>query len=148
MSLKPNRYWVDVLDEGVWRTVAATPDEGFAYDEFIVQDVGRMRVTRVRHRSWAALVYGIIFLVCDIAIAVIIADTLMDGVVYGFMAARLSMVGLMLMILLVFIAITVFLFKPDIIDSTEYLGPAITRPRAGGTVDADINDFIDDKEDD
>ena len=58
------------------------------------------------------------------------------------------MVGLMLMILLVFIAITVFLFKPDIIDSTEYLGPAITRPRAGGTVDADINDFIDDKEDD
>lgn len=148
MSLKPNRYWVDVLDEGVWRTVAATPDESSAYDEFIIQDVGRMRVTRLRHRSWAALIYGILFLVCDIAIAVIIADTLMDGVMYGFMAARLSMAGLMLMILLVFMAVTVFLLKPDIIDSTEYLGPAITRPRAGGTVDADINDFINDKEDD
>lgn len=148
MSLKPNRYWVDVLDEGVWRTVMATPDESPACDEFTLQDVGRMRVTRLRHRSWAALVYGIIFLICDIAIAVIIADTLMDAVMYGFRAERLSMAGLMLMILLVFVAVTVFLLRPDIIDATEYLGPAITRPRDGGIVDADINDFIDDKEDD
>lgn len=148
MSLKPNRYWVDVLDEGVWRTVAATPDESSACDEFTIQDVGRMRVTRLRHRSWAALVYGILFLICDIAIAVIIADTMMDAVMYGFRAERLSMAGLMLMILLVFVAVTVFLLKPDIIDSTEHLGPPITRLRDGGVIDADITDFINDKEND
>lgn len=148
VSLKPNRYWVDVLDEGVWRNVAATSDESSACDEFTLQDVGRMRVTRLRHRSWAALVYGILFLICDIAIAVIIADTMMDAVMYGFRAERLSMAGLMLMILLVFVAVTVFLLKPDIIDSTEHLGPPITRLRDGGVIDADITDFINDKEND
>lgn len=128
MSLRLCRYWVDILDEGSWRTVARYRDESDATNELILHSVGRGRAARIRHRSWFFLIEGCIIMICAIGFIILSIAFIHDDILYGFTSYRIGSAITLTIASIASLLIAVSLLIPHVVYTTSILGPTYTDP--------------------
>lgn len=126
MSFGLCRYWVDILDEGSWRTVARYTDESDANDELILHSVGRGRAARIRHRSWFSLIEGSIIMICAIGFITLSITFIYEDILYGFIPYRVGSVVILAIASVASLVIALSLLIPHVTYMTSLLGPTYT----------------------
>ncbi len=128
MPFRLCRYWVDILDEGSWRTVARYRDESDANNDLILHSVGRGRAARIRHRSWFSLIEGSIIMICAIGFITLSITFLYEDILYGFTSYRIASAITLTIASIASFLIAFSLLIPHVVCTTSILGPTYTDP--------------------
>lgn len=128
MPFRLCRYWVDILDEGSWRTVARYREESDANNDLILHSVGRGRAARIRHRSWFSLIEGSIIMICAIGFITLSITFLYEDILYGFTSYRIASAITLTIASIASLLIAFSLLIPHVVCTTSILGPTYTDP--------------------